>query len=1480
MVRSLSVGEKIVLFSRHTETEFVIDEVLGLGGSCIAYKVSYWETEEIPHKGILKEYCPAFLESDDFSRDGTTIRIPQELRASFDEGLTEFKHTYRVINEYLSDNLTAANYHTVQLGLYEGNHTAYTLTSCDYGFSYDKIDDDSLLSICKIMLSVTKAVELYHNAGFLHLDIKPKNILILNDVTELVKLFDFDSLTPIEKVKTREVAGIPAPEDYYVPELESYDLRNVGIATDIFEIGAMLFLRVFQRAPEAEDMSYDAVYRMDDSDLFAGVSPQAKNEFAALLKKTLQISTRKRYKTTNELIAQLEKIISLLSDEKPYLLDLPKWQPSKYCLGRDDELKEIHRRLERDGYVFVKAVGGLGKSELAKLYAARYGDAYHTVQFCKFADNLKTTVALMPVSGINNQDYSNFDDLVNAKNKVLHMSDSKTLIIVDNFNVTYDDFLRDFLPTGNKSFHVIFTTRCTMAAGYYDDKTYLLPRLSVEACKKLFCAHCPDASAKNEDALLEEIIQFVDSNTLILVLMAAAVQKSGISLQEMREKLEAQQMSTISAELFHEYDFSSDEVQAYNQINSHLMTIFSVSRLTELQKEIVKNATLISLNGIGLDEFVENCQSDAIDADAVNSVIELGWLDQDDNAVLSMHPIVSDLFSENEELEKHESYYQLADYLEAFCNPEVCHFSVVMSKLACAKQLQRRYRSEPPHRRAIAASKLGRMYHDVYQPNNARKYLNMALELAKEIEVDNSFKRALITYIYSFLGRVEKDFGTRKKAIAYYQQCIDEGKKIENRFYDIVAESMAAIAECYHANSDNLQAYNAYLEALNYAKLFRLNDHITDIADALVEVCADLDWTDKEALYQKVADRYRIENGDEEEEEYEGAREMSEALVDYDMDAVLAGYEKFLAELREDLGEDSPTYKDIKKNIWASYAATRQKEPMMRLLNENLNFIAETSGRNSIEMADQLSLAAQMLIEFLEFDEVEKFANQAIQICEALNDTHIYAYFRAVFVLASVSLMQGRLQEAKEYVDKIDFFAYSGNDFLEDLVGSAGLILCMLGQYEKAEPLCLKLLERKNASGFGMFRANIILSIINEQRGHLEKAEAYARQANQYIDMIKLTHMKVEWLNQYYRALARIQHHKGNSRDAIRILDEFLDSYAVGEDESYVLSYVYLERGVYYTDDKQLDKAEEDYTRCEQLMRGLHLPEASFVTLYNNFSHLYQVKSDYKKAKEYLDKVAALNPQVLEPESYMDAVICSNIGWVAANLGDTEPAYHHLRKSVAAFERLKASASQNYFISRNCLGVVCIGLEKYEEAYEQYRIIRDIYDCSIDPRGEMALASNSGMILSLIHLGRELEAYDFACDDIANFERWFGRASSVQVAAVIQMGGLFRDNGYPDCCDFFQLANVLIYESKDFHSLNYARLLNYLGVCKTDYDQQHCKAKALFQESKALFEEIGATDDDTYPIVLSNLEYIEDLCMDEIIRELAADLKNDDTQED
>ena len=61
-------------------------------------------------------------------------------------------------------------------------------------------------------------------------------------------------------------------------------------------------------------------------------------------------------------------------------------------MGREEELAEIHRQLSSgSGRVLLHGMGGLGKTTLARAYAARFAHAYDTVLWLNVRQDLTHT---------------------------------------------------------------------------------------------------------------------------------------------------------------------------------------------------------------------------------------------------------------------------------------------------------------------------------------------------------------------------------------------------------------------------------------------------------------------------------------------------------------------------------------------------------------------------------------------------------------------------------------------------------------------------------------------------------------------------------------------------------------------------------------------------------------------------------------------------------------------------------------------------------------------------------------------------------------------------------------------------------------------------------------------------------------------------------------------------------------------------------
>ena len=1494
MKRSIEESSVLKLKNEDTECEFTIEKYLDEGGSCVAYLVSYLESGDILHKGVLKEFCPAYLgENDAFAREGQKIEVPEKYRAQFETDLERFIQSYKAINGYLSENPSAANYHSVQIGLFSGNNTYYTLTARDYGESYDRVTDTDAVMLLKRILALSKAVEMYHNAGYLHLDIKSENVLVLDGVSDVIKLFDYDSLTPIELLDKRRDIRVPCPKSYYVPELEGANLRRIGIATDIYEIGATLFMRLFGRAPTKDEIEGYSKYKLDDLPILSGCTPRFKYELDEFFKHTLRISPVWRYSTDEELKAQLEKLIGLAGNKDPYLMNMPKWRPSARSVGRAEELKEIKRRLDADGYVFVQGIGGLGKSELAKLFADRYAEEYHTVQFIKYDGSLKVACASLCVDGVNNADYSDFEKLAATKNKILHLCDDHTLIVIDNFNVGFDEYLREFLPSGTNGFKVIFTTRCEQDADYYAPVTYKLPPLSDGDCARLFTLHCPGTS-EEELPLLYKLIEKVDRNTLILKLMASAINKSGAKLEDMWNRLEAQKLEEFDEKIFHEYDYSKRESGAYNKLLSHLNAIFSISGLTPLDREILKNMSLVSPNGIGITEFIEYCGNRQITFGSLEELARESWIYRETGEIIAMHPIVSDLISWNESAPKEDSYYALSDKLREKCDPEnITHFSVMMSRLSQALQLDRRYISEDADHRVGIKGIVGRLYYNIYHPAEAGEYLRESLKIAEE-----ECEEYILPYVYYRLGELEKKFGTLTEAINWFRKSCDIAVR-EDIDYDWIAlKSASQEGECYIENGNVEKGLECIDRAINICIAHDNVDDLIILVKKAVNLCEEACLRGERARYVRIYQRYfgyakqapRENGGEAEKNETE---EDPSDLIDWNeiVSAVRLGdyelgeriFNGNLAEVREKYGEKSPQYKEVEFQRYHLLLVSNRTEEGMRLFARCLDFIASVYTENSMKMANELQTCANLLLMLGgDLDYIEDAVRRSIDICERMGEVHSLIYFNAKLDLVKLFFLKSELEKAEEIMSGIDFSEFDSADALENLFGSACFALIELSSYDEAEKIAKSVLKKSKAVSYETeFEAYVALSVISEQRGDLDLTGKWLEKASYLIPKISYSISNADYLTMYYRGLARLQFRKADFSKAAEILGGFLNDNLDLIRSPLALFTIYSELGLFRVRSGDFVGAFELFKKCEKMISSGEIPEKRGTLLWCNESAAFFEKDEIDKAEKCINKIVEINPAVLEPRSRFDAMICYNSGRLSHVRGDLKKAEDLYIKALSCFERIGSLRSFDVAYLLNFYAVLCGELKRYADGERLVRKAYDLYDRDFDPNGIIKCLLCINYTYFLLAENKNKQAYDHAISEENYFSNNFGTDSIIYLQLMTEVGKRFLDNDDPNCAEFLSNALDSAGKQAEKETEEIAKLKCLIGIYLLFFEGEYGDAIDLFKSSEELYEKLGLGESDDCRAVGKYLKRARDAQFDRAIKELADSItRNKKTEEE
>jgi len=150
----------------------------------------------------------------------------------------------------------------------------------------------------RITCEVAAAVEHAHEQGVIHCDLKPANVLIDRQGHVFVADFGLACL-----VKPTAADGIGGTVGFIAPEQVDSDLGDIGPATDVFGLGALLYALLTARAPG--DLSFP------DQDCQRPRIRQFRSDVASniedLCSKCLAPHPKDRFQRANDVVIALQK---------------------------------------------------------------------------------------------------------------------------------------------------------------------------------------------------------------------------------------------------------------------------------------------------------------------------------------------------------------------------------------------------------------------------------------------------------------------------------------------------------------------------------------------------------------------------------------------------------------------------------------------------------------------------------------------------------------------------------------------------------------------------------------------------------------------------------------------------------------------------------------------------------------------------------------------------------------------------------------------------------------------------------------------------------------------------------------------------------------------------------------------------------------------------------------------------------------------
>jgi serine/threonine-protein kinase len=309
--------------------KYNILENLGRGAKSTLYKVQDSETGQVyTLKRVLKE-------SDDDYR-------------YFEQAETEYEVSRRFTNPYLRKSLEL---HKIKKWL-KTNELQLLMEFVD-GITVKQAHLSKVDEIINIFTMVAQGLGSLHDLGFVHADIKPKNILLVGG--DGIKIIDFGQSCPMGHQKLR-IQGTP---DYMAPE--QVDRSFLDQRTDIFSYGATLYevltgahYPTKVRATNDGGTELTAAPNVRDIPTPVSLNPQVPASLSKLVMDCCANSPKERPENMREVISRLEVAMTMFQRQKsqqpatdpvPEPIAQPK-PPQQNNDDYDDDSGEFERFIE------------------------------------------------------------------------------------------------------------------------------------------------------------------------------------------------------------------------------------------------------------------------------------------------------------------------------------------------------------------------------------------------------------------------------------------------------------------------------------------------------------------------------------------------------------------------------------------------------------------------------------------------------------------------------------------------------------------------------------------------------------------------------------------------------------------------------------------------------------------------------------------------------------------------------------------------------------------------------------------------------------------------------------------------------------------------------------------------------------------------------------------------------------------------------
>ena len=297
---------------KRLDGRYEIQEIIGVGGMAVVYKAYDNIDDRIVAVKILKE---EFLANEEFRR--------------------RFKNESKAIAVLSHPNIVKV------YDVSYGDRIQYIVMECVDGITLKEyIQQQGVINYKEAVFFVTqilRALQHAHDKGIVHRDIKPQNIMLLENGA--IKVTDF-GIARFSRSETRTMTDSTIGSVHYIsPEQARGDITDDK--ADIYSVGVMLYEMLTGKLPFESDntVSVAIMQLQQDPVKPRDINPSIPVGLEQIVLKAMQNNVNDRYQSAAEMLLDLEEFRRNPSIQFDY--DYKNTEPTKYIPNITGSIKHI-----------------------------------------------------------------------------------------------------------------------------------------------------------------------------------------------------------------------------------------------------------------------------------------------------------------------------------------------------------------------------------------------------------------------------------------------------------------------------------------------------------------------------------------------------------------------------------------------------------------------------------------------------------------------------------------------------------------------------------------------------------------------------------------------------------------------------------------------------------------------------------------------------------------------------------------------------------------------------------------------------------------------------------------------------------------------------------------------------------------------------------------------------------------------------------